>query len=115
MSGKEKPEPLDAPILVRATKSERIAIRKNADAAGLSLSRYLVWTGSRNTPPISIEDRVALLKLAEQLRRLGTNVNQLAHAMNASRRGNGQPPSESDIAAAARSVQELLAATKAML
>ena len=48
------------------------------------LGRYLVARGlSEGTPALTEEDRAILRRLTWELRKVGTNVNQIAHQLNA--------------------------------
>jgi hypothetical protein len=55
------------------------------------------------------------MQTREELRRIGTNINQLAYAKNSARHGNGQVPTAAEIAGTLASVNELMAAIKALL
>ncbi len=103
------------PITVRPTDFEHRLLSQRAAAEGRSLSSYLIWAGSRDSTPLSLEDRLALMKLREEMRRVGVNINQLTHALHSSRKGNAQPPTAEDLAGALHSLYELMAAIKAML
>jgi uncharacterized protein (DUF1778 family) len=103
------------PITVRPTKEEHQDLTTRAAANGKSLSGYLIWAGSRDAAPLTLDDRLALAAAREELRKIGINVNQLAHATNSARRGNGQPPPAAEIASTLASLTELMTAIKAFL
>lgn len=71
----------------RANDEERAALESLALADGLTLSSYCrtrllkdVKTLSRRRPRV---DEAAIAKLYASLNRIGNNINQIAHAMNA--------------------------------
>jgi uncharacterized protein (DUF1778 family) len=103
------------PITVRPTEKEHQDLTTRAAANGKSLNSYLIWAGSRDAPPLPIEDRLALTATREELRKIGVNLNQLAHATNSARRGNGQQPPADEIASTLASLNELMTAIKAFL
>ncbi len=103
------------PITVRFTPEEKRRTEKNADGAGLSVSRFLAVTGSEAAQPISDEERTLLIKIVVALNRLGSNINQLAAAKNAARRGSGQQPEQSEIEKAGTEVQNLAAEIRAKI
>lgn len=83
-----KPKPKEereggGPILVRATPKERVAIRRRADATGLSLSRYLVARGLNDDPPMTPAEREEAGRLLFELHKAGANLNQVARRINA--------------------------------
>ena len=74
-------------INFRATDDERAALEGLAQAEGLTLGSYIrssllpkVRTLSRRRPRV---DEAAISKLYATLNRIGNNINQIAHAMNA--------------------------------
>jgi uncharacterized protein (DUF1778 family) len=103
------------PITVRPSDEEHQLLTARAAKNDKSLNSYLIWAGSRDAPPLPIEDRLALTATREELRRIGTNLNQLAHATNSARRGNGQQPPAAEIASTLASLNELMTAIKAFL
>jgi hypothetical protein len=71
----------------RATEEERAALENLAQAEGLTFGSYIrtcllkdVKTHSRRRPRA---DEAAIAKLYATLNRIGNNINQIAHAMNA--------------------------------
>jgi uncharacterized protein (DUF1778 family) len=103
------------PVTLRPTDEQHADLTARAAANGQSLNTYLIWAGSRDAPPLSLEDRKILVATREELRRIGINLNQLTHATNASRKGNGQAPTADEIAGTLASLNELMAAIKALL
>jgi hypothetical protein len=99
-------EKAGAPILVRAKPAERRAIKKRADAAKLSLSRYLVAHGLSDQPPPTPEEKEANRQLLFELKKAGNNLNQIAHAMHSSRLTSTPPPSDYEISTALRTIKE---------
>ncbi len=103
------------PITVRFTEQEKRQTEQNADAAGLSISRFLAVTGSTAQQPITAEEKELYIKIIVALNRVGNNLNQLAAATNAARRGSGQPPEQSEIEQAGTEVQQLATAIRAKI
>lgn len=74
-------------IQIRVDDLERAAIAKNAvDAAEQSVATFLRNLGLRrrqkSSSGLSPEDREAIRQLQIEIRRIGTNVNQIAKAVN---------------------------------
>jgi hypothetical protein len=100
------------PILVRATTAERKTIRKRADAAELSLSRFLIARGLLDQPPPTREEKEANRQLLFELKKAGNNLNQIAHAIHITRLTGAPPPTESQISEAVLSIKEATTAVK---
>ena len=68
---------------VRVTVAERTEVERRAEAAGLPLSEFCrrAIFGQRVRPAMPAADAAALA----ELNRVGVNLNQIAHAMNAGR------------------------------
>lgn len=81
-------EPKRTQINFRLTPAERAHFEKQAAANGLSISKYIKATALLNAPkqPRIGHDDAAQLRY--ELRKIGNNVNQLAHAANV----NGELP-----------------------
>jgi hypothetical protein len=103
------------PITLRPTDAKHADLTARAAENDKSLNKYLIWAGSRDAPPLPLEDRLILMATFEELRKIGINLNQLAHAANTAKRGNGQPPTAAEIAGTLASLNELMAAIKALL
>ena len=59
-------------------------LRARAAAAGLSLARYLVASGLGGAPPpLSAEERAQRQRAIFHARKIGVNLNQIAHRLNA--------------------------------
>ena len=65
-------------ICVRVTPTEKKELQKKADAAHLSLSRYLVKSASDK----KIMQTENILDLIFQIKKIGTNINQIAAVAN---------------------------------
>ena len=65
-------------ICVRVTPAEKKELQEKADAAHLSLSRYLVKSAS-DRKMLQTEN---IAKLIYEIRKIGINVNQIAHVAN---------------------------------
>jgi hypothetical protein len=103
------------PITLRPTDAKHADLTARAAENNKSLNSYLIWAGSRDAAPLSMADRVILMATFEELRKIGINLNQLAHAANTAAGGNGQPPDLAGIAGTLASLNELMAAIKAQL
>ncbi len=68
-------------ICVRVTPTEKKELQEKADAAHLSLSRYLVKSAS-DRKMLQTEN---IAKLIYEIRKIGINVNQIAHVANGQR------------------------------
>lgn len=104
-----------ARITVRLTREEKAEILVRADRAVLSDSRYLVRCGlakrlppMRDTPPPTEGERKDLEFLLFELRKVGTNLNQLAKRTNAARLLGRTPPPLARVEQAAVMVEGLL-------
>jgi hypothetical protein len=86
-SGSEKRQ-RGAPVSVRFLPKERAVLEKKAREVGLSLASFLRASGlgtpgprAQRTPPINAE---ALARATAALNKVGSNLNQIAHVLNAS-------------------------------
>lgn len=70
-------------LTVRLGEQELVVLRRRAAGAGLSVSRYLVESGLRGCPPPSAEDRAQRQRAIFHAKKIGTNLNQIAHQLNA--------------------------------
>ena len=68
-------------ICVRVTPAEKKELQEKADAAHLSLSRYMVKSAS-DRKMLQTEN---IAKLIYEIRKIGINVNQIAHVANEQR------------------------------
>src|SRR3954451_17904587 len=96
-SGSEKRQRANKPILVRLLPEERAAIEEKAATAGMSMAAYaracMVGDGgprARKQPPVN---RQLLARANGDLNRVGSNLNQIAHALNS----RGVTPVAADI------------------
>jgi sugar phosphate isomerase/epimerase len=89
---------------VRVTDDELRQLRAWATAAGLSLARYVVASGLGGVPPpLSAEERALRQRAIFHARKIGVNLNQIAHRLNAD--DNVEPD---ELAAALRASTEAL-------
>jgi hypothetical protein len=86
--------------------TEKRALRERAQAAGLSLSRYLVEAALAPDRVPSPADRRRLERALFHLRKVGVNLNQVARKLNG---GEAVPPPQLERAleATARAAEEL--------
>lgn len=93
---RKKTNPLSERVKVQLTVSQRLALEQKADAAGVTLTAFirdaaLVALGGADAPKLPTAKRkrqqqlvfAEIHELAVQMRKLGTNLNQLAHQANA--------------------------------
>jgi hypothetical protein len=101
------------PFFVRATDEEASRIIENARRAGRPYTRFLAELGAaegaaeripHRASPVEVE---VLEGLMFQLRKVGVNLNQLAHRENsADVGGSALPPTDAELQEAARAVEE---------
>lgn len=101
-------DPVTARIELRTTPARKAAIRDEAKRAGLSITDYLLRsTGRRrSTPAAPVADPLILTRLLGELGKIGSNLNQLAHAFNAT----GETPGWTAWERQDRAIQEMRAA-----
>ena len=87
-------------LKVRATSDEAEVIRRQAQRAGLSVSRYLATLGASHELRTQY-DQEALAALLYQVKRIGQNVNQLTRAMH-----TGHVVGAEDIKAARAAIEQ---------
>ena len=68
-------------ILARATTDEHQRVATRAGAAGLSVSRFLIEC-ALTVEVARSEDRSQRERALREIRRVGNNVNQIAHQLN---------------------------------
>lgn len=85
-SGSEKRQ-RGAPVSVRLSDEERAEVKRRATAAGLSVGSYLRLAGldaagirARRAPTVNAE---LLAQAVAALNKVGSNLNQIAHILNA--------------------------------
>ena len=92
---------------IRCTEQERAAIKAAADKAGLSVGAFLRASAIGKAGPRSVRrppvERKELARLLGHLGKVGSNLNQLAHAFNR----NGRVPGLSELSAIRQQVGEL--------
>jgi hypothetical protein len=115
--GRERLYPTGFPI--RCTHKEK-EIYARAKRANRSASRFLVELGTLEAgqplaPRPSPEELAALEALMVQLRKVGVNLNQLAHREHASAYTDIEPPSDGEVREAVRAVEEMLRLIRARL
>lgn len=87
-------------ISVYLTAAEKRQVQKNAQKYGLTVSRFLSFTGSRDELPPTEAARNLYLDLIYEIKKAGNNLNQIARALNASRLSDTAPPDAFSIDAA---------------
>lgn len=78
-------EPRTEVVTIRLTKAERARLEQRASAAGLTVSAWSAQAlaGGRITVETKPAALVLPLELIAEFKRIGNNVNQIAHALNA--------------------------------
>lgn len=71
-----------AQVHLRLTESDAARMRERAAAAGMSLSAYIRRAALSGEEPAPVADARELRPLYAELRRCGSNVNQIARAIN---------------------------------
>lgn len=69
-------------LTVRVNAEERRRLTREAERARLSVSRYLVASGLRGCPPPTAEERAQRQRAIFHAKKIGTNLNQIAHRLN---------------------------------
>lgn len=91
---------------VRVTDEERKGIQEAAAGAGLSVSRFLARTVIERRYPPTLREREEIFRLRFLLEKAGTNLNQVAHRLNAaSRNAHVVPPTLAEIRVVARMIK----------
>lgn len=113
VNGKEK-EVREKVIFVRATKEEYEEITHKAQYTDMTPSRYLISCGlnqkikMRKSKKATGQDREQLEDLMWQLKKLGRNINQLAHCYEDVKLSGEGLIDEKEIAQAGEKVKALL-------
>ncbi len=84
----------DKKITILATYQERERLKRRAAASDKTLNGYLLSSGLKSRPPLDAEAAAQLQNLRLELRKIGSNLNQLTHATNAARAVGAAQPSE---------------------
>jgi uncharacterized protein (DUF1778 family) len=87
----------DKVVRTRLSRDEYAAVEKAAQAADMSVSaflRSLVLEGAGVQPMLAEQDRTVMGLLADEMRAVGTNLNQVARALNG---GGSIRPSDLDV------------------
>ena len=98
-------------IGVRFKPAERLALAEAADAQGSSPAhwlRSLALVHLSRRPQWNLAELDALRDLAREIRAIGNNVNQIAHAMNVAVQSGECPPHGGIVAREAREASELV-------
>ncbi|MBR0967086.1 hypothetical protein JQ554_28110 [Bradyrhizobium diazoefficiens] len=100
-------DPKTSFISVRCTAQERTAIDASATKAGLSIGAYLRVLALGSAGPRAVRrppiERKELARILGHLGKVGSNLNQLAHAFNQS----GRTPALSELVTMREQVMEL--------
>ena len=103
---------------IRLSPTTKTAWTRTARAEGRTLASFVTTAVEEKRaarPFLSREDVAALDELRDELRRVGVNVNQIAHVLNVYVVGSGRLPTgedlsamQEDLAATIRSIQDFL-------
>lgn len=82
-----------------------------AEKTGWSLSRLVVEAtlhlGVRPAAEVRAE-REVFEEMIFEVRRVGINLNQISHALNAAHRGNGEPPNQRELEDSLSKIESIL-------
>ena len=92
-----KPKLYDKKALVRCTEREMAELHQKAKKTKLSVSRFLVKSALSGERILTAEKKDEIRQLRFEIRKIGVNLNQIAYAAHASRRGRGEPPAQGEI------------------
>ena len=76
-------------LYIRLDKKEKEIIKENAEKVGMNITKYIILTLLKNRPIIvtGVEEinqlEIAANELAHQTKKIGNNVNQVSHNLNA--------------------------------
>jgi hypothetical protein len=87
----------DKSALVRLTEKELSQLHKKAQQTDSSLSRYLLKAGLSDGRVLTAEDKEEIRRLRFELYKIGSNLNQISKAFNASQRGNSEAPTAEEL------------------
>ncbi len=82
---------------VRLTEKELSKLHEKAEKAKLSISRLLVKSALSDDKVLTAEEKDEIKQLRFEIRKIGINLNQIAHYINASQRGAGNPAPDNQI------------------
>ncbi len=102
-------------ILLRVTAAEHQALKKRAAKHEISLSRYAVTSALERPIPARKQEREQITQTLFELRKIGSNINQIAHALNSARLKNAEAPPSAEIQAALLSVNSFITSLKKRL
>ena len=105
---KSRPKLYTKQALVRTTEKELAELHDRARKTKLSLSRYLVKSGLSDGQVLTAEEKEEIRQLRFELRKIGTNLNQIAFAFNASIRGSGEAPTTAELKEIQRKIDDAL-------
>jgi uncharacterized protein (DUF1778 family) len=97
-------------LTVRFTDDEKRQVSSNAEAAGLSVSRFLAKAGTAEAAILTEEHKELLKALRFEVRKVGTNLNQIAREINAARLGSGETPDPNQLKDALKNFNALIEA-----
>jgi hypothetical protein len=113
-----KSDNLPRVFTVRAKDDEYKKLKKMADETDHSLSRLLIeatlYLGVRPAAEVRA-DREVFEELIFQVRRVGINLNQIVHRLNAARRGKAVPPLQSELESVIKEVERTVETLKLRL
>jgi hypothetical protein len=102
-------------ILLRVTPTEHQRIKKRATEYELSLSRYAVESALRDQPLATKAERERQIAALFELRKIGINLNQIAHGIHSARLTKQPPPTLKEIQAAVKELINYIAEMKKKL
>lgn len=106
-----KSDNLPCIFTVRTDEDEHQKLKKMAEKTGWSLSRLVVeatlYYGVKSTAEATA-DRQVFEQMVFEIRKIGINLNQITHTLNAAHRGAGQPPMQGEIDKVLQEIESVL-------
>ena len=91
-------------------------MHEQAKIAGKSLSRYLALTGLSDEKKLPTKEEIEFIKDAIfQIRKIGTNLNQIAYVLHTTKRGTGTETTLEEITKTVREAENLIRKMKKLL
>jgi hypothetical protein len=102
-------------ILLRVTPTEHQRMKKRAADHDLSLSRFAVESALRERPLATKAERERQIAALFELRKIGNNLNQVAHGIHSARLTRQPPPTLKEIQEAVKQVSDFITEIKKTL
>jgi hypothetical protein len=100
------------PIFLRATRLEHLKIKQKAKENNRSMSRFAIEKCLSDEIFQSKVEQENLKNLLFEVRKVGNNLNQIAHSLHLSKLTNTAPPSQNEIFEATKELKNAIALIK---